>query len=105
MATTEKTVTTTGNNNSNNEKQFHRADTGNTALSQSLPFRPHTATSSKVVDALHADPRIGLSEGDARRRLETYGLNRLKPPKRPSVAKIIVRQLGNAMSLVLSKCI
>lgn len=86
------------------EKNITRAETGNTAHSQSLPFSAHTSNSAKVVEALHADPKIGLSDADAKRRMEVHGPNRLKPPKRPSVAKIIVRQFGNAMSLVLSEC-
>jgi Na+-exporting ATPase len=88
---------------SHNEKQLTHTDTGSTANSQSLPFKPHTASSNKVVDALSSDPKNGLADGDAKQRLEVYGLNRLKPPKRPSVMKIIARQFGNAMSLVLSK--
>ena len=80
-----------------------RSSTGDTVTSQALPFAPHTAGSAKVVEALKADPKIGLSESDAARRLEVHGPNRLKPPKRPSVLKIIVRQTGNAMTLVLSK--
>lgn len=91
-------------NNDHGEKNMTRAETGNTANSQSLPFSAHTADSAKVVESLHADPNIGLSESDATRRFELHGPNRLKPPKRPSVGKIIVRQFGNAMSLVLSEC-
>jgi magnesium-transporting ATPase (P-type) len=87
----------------NHEKAIQKTETGNTATSQALPFAPHTALSSKVVEALHADPRIGLSESDAKRRIEVHGPNRLKPPKRPSVWGIMVRQIGNAMTLVLSE--
>ena len=86
-----------------NEKQLTQTDTGSTANSQSLPFKPHTTASSKVVEALSSDPKNGLTDSDAKQRLEVYGLNRLKPPKRPSVLKIIARQFGNAMSLVLSE--
>jgi magnesium-transporting ATPase (P-type) len=93
------------NGESSNEKSVFRAntsDTRNTAVSQALPFAPHTAQSSKVLEALSSDAITGLSNEDAAKRLEVHGLNRLKPPKRPSVLKIIVRQIGNAMSLVLS---
>lgn len=99
------TPTTTNGNGGNNEK-VHRAnttDTSRTAVSQGLPFAPHTAPSTKVLEALTSDDRKGLSEDDAKKRVETYGLNRLKPPKRPSPAKIVARQFGNAMSLVLSE--
>jgi Na+-exporting ATPase len=88
------------------DKSFNRAnttDTRATAVSQALPFAPHNTASSKVLEALSSDADHGLSEEDARKRLELYGPNRLKPPKRPSVMKIIVRQVGNAMTLVLSE--
>jgi len=85
----------------NNEKQLTQTATQTTAHSQSLPFKPHTTSSSKVVEALSSDPNKGLTDNDAKSRLEVYGLNRLKPPKRPSVWKIVARQFANAMSLVL----
>lgn len=93
-------------NGISSEKRFTRADTkgsGNTAVSQSLPFAPHTAQSSKVLEALSSNADKGLSDSDVARRLEQYGPNRLKPPKRPSVWKIIGRQFANAMCLVLSE--
>ena len=82
---------------------FRRHETTETKVSQQLPFAPHTTPSSKVLEALNSDAKLGLSEQDASRRLELHGLNRLKPPKRPSPLKIIARQFGNAMSLVLSE--
>jgi Na+-exporting ATPase len=85
------------------KKSFSRADTGDTAVSQSLPFAPHTVKSSQVLDALNADVNIGLSESDVLQRQQTYGPNRLKPPQKPSVLKIVFRQIGNAMTLVLSE--
>jgi Na+-exporting ATPase len=90
-------------NSKHNEKQLTQTETTSTAHSQSLPFKPHTTSSSKVVEALSTNVLKGLTENDAKQRLEVYGMNRLKPPKKPSVMKIIVRQLGNAMSLVLSE--
>ena len=87
----------------NQEKEFTKTETRNTAVSQALPFAPHTASSSKVLEALSTDAEKGLSESDAAKRIETYGPNRLKPPKRPSVWKIIGRQFANAMSIVLSE--
>lgn len=87
----------------NGGKEMRRADTSGTATSQALPFKPHTTLSAKVVEALHSDPKIGLTDSDAKKRFDVYGPNRLKPPKRPSPLKIIARQFGNAMSLVLSE--
>lgn len=71
--------------------------------SQALPFAPYTAHPSKVLDALNVDDKKGLSEDEAKRRLEQYGLNRLKPPKKPSLFKIMLQQMANAMTLVLSE--
>ncbi|WWC90206.1 potassium/sodium efflux P-type ATPase, fungal-type [Kwoniella dendrophila CBS 6074] len=98
--TTEKYTTNT-NGHDNAEKGFSRADTGATATSQSLPFKPHTAPSSKVVDALNGNTSKGLDEQDAKKRFEQYGPNRLKPPKKPSIINIILRQIGNAMTVIL----
>lgn len=71
--------------------------------SQALPFPPYTAHPSKVLDALNVDEKKGLSEDEAARRLQQYGLNRLKPPKKPSLLKITAQQTANAMTLVLSE--
>ena len=68
-----------------------------------LSFPPHIAPSPKVVHELQSDASSGLTQAEAERRLEQYGPNRLRPPKRPSPLKIVVRQVGNAMSVVLSE--
>ncbi|WVF66526.1 potassium/sodium efflux P-type ATPase, fungal-type [Kwoniella sp. CBS 6097] len=100
MATNEKQSPTTVNHN---EKSIPRADTGTTQASQSqtLPFKAHTTPSGKVLDALGGDALKGLSESEASKRLEQYGPNRLKPPKKPSIFKIVARQVGNAMTVIL----
>lgn len=111
MSSTEKGLaapTPAGGENAmfTNEKKFTRADTKGsnaTAVSQSLPFAPHTALSQKVLEALSSNADKGLTDSEAAKRLEQYGPNRLKPPRRPSVWKIIGRQFANAMCLVLSK--
>nr|ODN85706.1 potassium/sodium efflux P-type ATPase, fungal-type [Cryptococcus depauperatus CBS 7841] len=83
------------------KKSFDRADTDKTAVTQSLPFQPHTVHSEKVLEALGSDCTRGLTEDEVSKRLSQYGPNRLRPPKRPSVLKIIARQIGNAMTLIL----
>lgn len=94
-----------GQSNTNEKQLINRADTGKTAVSDSpLPFKPHTALSGKILEALGSDAASGLSDEEVSRRLQQYGPNRLKPPKRPSVLKIIARQVGNAMTLILSTC-
>lgn len=80
-----------------------RADTNGTQVDKALPFNAHTAGSSKVLEALSVDVDGGLTDADAAKRKETYGANRLKPPRRPSPWSIFLRQIGNAMTLVLSE--
>ncbi|WVR03068.1 potassium/sodium efflux P-type ATPase, fungal-type [Kwoniella sp. DSM 27419] len=84
-----------------NEKSLPRADTGTTVVSQSLPFKVHTTPSGKVLEALGGSASKGLTEAEAKKRLEQYGPNRLKPPKKPSMLKIVARQVGNAMTVIL----
>jgi magnesium-transporting ATPase (P-type) len=90
--------------NGNSEKAgVQRADTNGTAVDKALPFNAHTAGSQKVLEALSVDAEGGLTDADASKRVETYGPNRLKPPRRPSPWSILLRQVGNAMTLVLSE--
>jgi magnesium-transporting ATPase (P-type) len=70
---------------------------------RALDFNSHTATSKKVLEALSVDADGGLTDAEAKKRTEEYGPNRLKPPRRPSAFSIFLRQVGNAMTLVLSK--
>lgn len=81
-----------------------RGHTGDTAVgSQALPFAPHTAEPSKVLEALGVNPKAGLTDEEAASRLAKYGPNRIKPPKAPSLWGICLRQIGNAMTVVLSE--
>ncbi|KAL1407966.1 hypothetical protein Q8F55_004763 [Vanrija albida] len=66
-----------------------------------LDFSAHTAEASKVVAALNVDPKIGLSEEEAAQRLAKYGPNRIKPPPKANIWKIIGRQVANAMTAIL----
>lgn len=69
-----------------------------------LDFSAHTADSSKVLAALNVDPKTGLSEEEAAKRLALYGPNRIKPPPKANIWKIIGRQVANAMTAILSGC-
>ena len=62
---------------------------------------PHTAPAEKVLGQYHVNPVWGLSEDEARATLEQDGPNELEPPKRPSRLKILLRQILNAMAIVL----
>lgn len=66
-----------------------------------LDFSAHTAEASKVLEALGTDPQYGLSEAEAKSRLATYGPNRIKPPPKANIGKILFRQVANAMSVIL----
>lgn len=93
-----------GNGSPTTEKGgVQRADTNGTAVDRSIPFNAHTASSSKVLEALNVDANQGLTDSDVSKRIEVYGPNRLKPPRRPSLWSILLRQVGNAMTMVLSE--
>ena len=61
----------------------------------------HTIDAGEVVDALDSDVLRGLSTVKVEQLLEKWGPNRLKPPVRPSLLKICLRQMANAMTIVL----
>ncbi|TXT04305.1 hypothetical protein VHUM_04192 [Vanrija humicola] len=66
-----------------------------------LDFSAHTSEATKVLAALNVDPKLGLSEDEAAKRLATYGPNRIKPPPKANIWKIIGRQVANAMTAIL----
>jgi magnesium-transporting ATPase (P-type) len=53
-----------------------------------------------VVQELSTELDKGLTTEEARRRLQQYGPNKLDEGKGVSIAKILVRQIANAMMLV-----
>lgn len=53
-----------------------------------------------VLQELSTDAEEGLSSGEAQRRLEQHGHNELEGGESVSFAKIIIRQIANAMMLV-----
>ncbi len=63
----------------------------------------HTQTSETLLSAFNTDPNFGLSEEEVEKRRIEYGENRLKEVKGVSGFKIVLRQVGNAMTLILSK--
>ncbi|KAK2751013.1 hypothetical protein FQN57_000088 [Myotisia sp. PD_48] len=58
-------------------------------------------TADAVTSALNTHPEDGLSSTEAKSRLETYGENKLDEGEGVSVVKILIRQVANAMMLVL----
>jgi magnesium-transporting ATPase (P-type) len=61
--------------------------------------QPHTLEAERILKVFSSDPKYGLSQEAAAAGLEKYGPNRLKPPKRPSLLKIFLRQVANAMTV------
>ena len=61
----------------------------------------HTKTAEETLKLLKTDPRRGLSEEEAARRLEEYGPNRLEGKKRESLFRRLLDQLRDPMILVL----
>lgn len=82
---------------------------GNSApMEQSLPgsgnkplSKPaHALTFQAVIDELQADDNAGLTPADAKERLQLYGSNDLGEGGGVQPAKILLRQIANAMTLV-----
>lgn len=61
----------------------------------------HHLTQEEVLEGLQADPNMGLSHGEADRRLQQYGANRLAGGKKESLAKRFLNQLRDPMIIVL----
>ena len=61
----------------------------------------HALKWAQVADELGADTDDGLSSDDAKKRLEEYGNNELEDAGGVNPGKILLRQVANAMTLVL----
>ncbi|KAJ5751320.1 hypothetical protein N7533_008348 [Penicillium manginii] len=75
----------------------HDHGSGGSPLSQPA----HSLTYEAVIKELGTELDEGLSPGEATRRLDQYGPNKLDEGEGVSVVKILVRQVANAMMLVL----
>ena len=75
----------------------HVSGQSNTPMS--LPA--HSLKWTKVAEELGADPDDGLSEEEAKKRLDQYGRNELGDGGGVNPGKILLRQVANAMTLVL----
>ncbi|TKA68887.1 hypothetical protein B0A49_09897 [Cryomyces minteri] len=62
---------------------------------------PHALSYSKVIEEIHADSEDGLTTTEAQERLEEFGQNELGDGEGVHPAKILLRQVANAMTLVL----
>ncbi len=73
---------------------------------QSPPARPespawHTRSAAEAARGLGSDPDTGLSQAEARRRLERHGANEIRRQRRRSPLRMFVDQLTDFMILVL----
>lgn len=84
-----------GNKNGDNNES-HVSGQANKPLS--LP--PHALHYRAVAEELGANVEDGLSEAEAKSRLEEYGRNELDDGPGVQPVKILVRQVANAMMLV-----
>jgi magnesium-transporting ATPase (P-type) len=74
----------------------------NTKNKPLTPPRPwHSLGAQEAIDALAADPQRGLSSEEAQRRLQTYGANRLPPPKARGPLMRFLVQFNNLLIYVL----
>ncbi|RAL02677.1 potassium/sodium eff [Aspergillus ibericus CBS 121593] len=70
--------------------------------SQTLLSAPaHTLSDTTVLHELAVNPEDGLSSQEAQTRLQKWGTNELEGDEGISLAKIVIRQIANAMMLVL----
>ncbi|KAJ5972919.1 ATPase P-type K/Mg/Cd/Cu/Zn/Na/Ca/Na/H-transporter [Penicillium vulpinum] len=68
---------------------------------QPLSQPAHSLTFEDVINELETNSDDGLTSEDVKRRLEKYGQNILEGDEGVSLAKIVIRQIANAMMLVL----
>lgn len=66
-----------------------------------LSLPAHSLSLQQVVDELKTDTWSGLDATEAKRRLDDYGANELGEAEGVSVAKILIAQVANAMTMVL----
>ncbi|KAJ5484875.1 Sodium transport ATPase 2 [Penicillium diatomitis] len=86
----------------NQATQSPSADKSQDASSQYYLSKPaHSLTSDAVLQELETNLEDGLNESDVQQRIEKYGENVLEGDEGISIAKIFIRQIANAMILIL----
>ncbi len=63
---------------------------------------PHCLGGDAVTERLDVDPRLGLSDTEARKRLTRYGPNLIQPPQPESTWRILIRQFQSIMVWLLT---
>lgn len=73
----------------------------NSGSSELRSSHPHAATAEDVLSSLAVDPGTGLSNLEARKRMDLHGRNELNRPKAASATGILVGQFRSAVVLLL----
>ncbi|KAL4883995.1 hypothetical protein BJY04DRAFT_20401 [Aspergillus karnatakaensis] len=68
---------------------------------QPLSQPAHSLKYEDILNELKVDAEEGLTTAEAKKRLDLYGPNELEGGEGVSLAKIVIRQIANAMMLVL----
>jgi len=87
------------------KQQLQPNDKAGRRRNRTLSRPAHSLTVSAILDELRADALRGLSTIEANARLNDYGLNELQNVGGVHPVKILLRQIVNAMTLVVSMSI
>lgn len=71
------------------------------ANNEMLSRPAHALPVTQVIEEMSANPEDGLTESEVGTRLEKYGRNELGDAEGVNPGKILVRQVANAMTLVM----
>lgn len=83
------------------EKAKTKGSKSSDATSQSYLSQPaHSLSFDDVIQELRTNSDDGLTSSEAKGRIEKYGENMLEGDEGVSFAKIVIRQIANAMMLV-----
>ena len=85
------------NNATNTALDQHVSGQANKPLSKPAHSLPYL----DVISEIRANPEDGLTTDEAKNRREEYGRNEIGDQGGVSITKILVRQIANAMILVL----
>ncbi|KAJ5127704.1 hypothetical protein N7448_008483 [Penicillium atrosanguineum] len=83
------------------EKAQHKGSKSSIDVTSYLSQPAHSLTFDDAIRELGTNSDDGLTSGEARLRIEKYGENILQGDDGVSFAKIVIRQIANAMMLVL----
>jgi Na+-exporting ATPase len=90
-----------GNDNNNDAVDSTKHDHQSGQANKPLSRPPHALPYPTVIEEIKANPLDGLTASEARSRLEEHGPNDIGNQGGVSIAKLLIRQIANAMILVL----